>query len=292
MPQQMKTRLFLKILCAGILACTCATAHAADDDYQRATDDTDNVKEKLFTKKGRVELSLPDMGFVLNQSFITTYLLHVGATYYTSEEIGYNLEFSYGYNKNASERECLENFYNDPNDNVSAECGNGGDLPDDGKEANYGPAYMPIREINYVLAGNLVWNPVYGKQLLALRATSYFDVFITMGGGVVMSTYYPESTKLRNGKNSRADYIEDANNPANNSLDGGASKSETDQYGEAGRPDSQSVTSPFINLGIGQKYHFWKRYSIKFEFRNMTLLGTPGGFENLFAIWTGLGIRF
>lgn len=276
------------ILQLSLIFCLFSPAYG-QELYKRASDDKENVKSKLFTKKSRVELDLPDFGMILNQSLVTTYLVHGGLTYFKDEEWGYQLEGSYGFNTDEDERTCLETFYNKgERTDIAEECGDKGNLPDD-NSANYGPAYMPIREINYIVAANLVWNPVYGKQLFFLRATSYFDVFITMGGGVVMSTYYDKATELKNGKPSRADAVEQNGQVV---IDGGAGKNETDLYGEDGRPDPTDETHFFLNLGIGQKFHFWERYSIKIEFRNMTLFGTPGGFENLFAIWSGLGIRF
>ena len=63
-------------------------------------------------------------------------------------------------------------------------------------------------------------------------------------------------------------------------------------YGEDGRPDFESETLPIINVGIGQKLHFNQSFSLKFELRDMILLGTETGFENLLALWGGLGFRF
>ena len=59
------------------------------------------------------------------------------------------------------------------------------------------------------LSGNYVWNPVYGKQLLFLSATSYFDLFFELGGGVMMSDFYPERNVLNNGNEPRAPYYTD-----------------------------------------------------------------------------------
>lgn len=280
MGENVQKRLYLLILISSLL-----TSSAFGAGYQRATEDKDNVKRKLFTKSRKLELSLPSAGLILNQSFIETFLIHGGLTYFSSESWGWGVEAALGLNVDKSERECLENFYNDPNDRVDAECGDGSDLTDDG-ETNFGPAYMPIREINYIIAANAVWNPVYGKQIVFLSATSYFDVFLTMGAGLAFSDYYEQRTELNNGEKPRADYTD------GRGLSGGASKDETDSYGEAGRPEPLAQTHPLINLGLGQKFHFWKRFSMRFEFRDMILLGTPGGFENLFALWGGVGMRF
>jgi len=271
-----------------------STLHAAE--YLRATEDPDNVKRKEFPKKKKIELDLPDVGIILNQAFINTFLVHGGITYFKNEEWGYGIEASMAMNQDKAERECLETFYNDPDNYVDAECAAQGDeekLSDAqiSSKANYGPAYMPIREIRYIIAGNLVWNPVYGKQLVFMGMTNHFDVFLTMGAGLVFSDYYAQRNDLENGRKARATLIKDEST-GQESLDGGASPSETNSYGAAGRPLVEQQTHPFINLGVGQKYHFMDRFSVKFEFRNMTLIGTPNGFENLIAVWAGLGTRF
>ncbi len=166
----------ISIWCSGQILYAQVDDFYEDGEYRRAVDDKDNVKDKLFTKKGRVELNLPDLGMVLNTAFVDTYLVHGGITYYRSEEWGFGLEGSMGLNRDRDERECLENFYNDPKNKITARNAvavvNWITAP-----LNYGPAYMPIREMKYIIAGNAVWNPLYGKQLLMLSATSYFVFF-------------------------------------------------------------------------------------------------------------------
>jgi outer membrane beta-barrel protein len=255
----------------------------------KAVETQENVRPKRFTKDGRVELNLPDLGFIMNQAFVNTYLIHGGLNYYTSETFGIGIEGTYAINQDRPERECLETFYNDPLNRISTECGAfGGEAEVDpqGRTSNYGPAYMPIRELNYLFAVNAIWTPIYGKQLLWLSQTNYFDLFFTGGLGLAMSTYYPKRTTLENGKTSRAVYTRDG------VLEGGASPAETDSYGKEGRPTPESQTNPYLNIGFGQKYHFAKMFSVRFEIRNMTLLGTEDGFENLTALWGGLGMRF
>jgi outer membrane beta-barrel protein len=289
----------------SVSICVSTPAFAQSDDfyddgeYRRAVEDKDNVKEKQFTKKSRFELNLPNVGWILNTAFVDTYVIHGGVTYYRSEEWGFAVEGAMGINRDRDERKCLETFYNDPRGNVSEECGDGSGL--DNQSSNYGPAYMPIREIKNIFAGNVVWTPVYGKQLLLLSATSYFDVFFTLGGGVIMSDYYAKRTELNNGRKPRAVYNADnegksqaecQQNPAACTLDGGARTDETGSYGVDGRPVVESQTHPFINIGIGQRFHFWKRFSIRFEFRDMLMVGTEDGIENYFALWGGLGARF
>ena len=186
--------------------------------FTKATEDEDDVvKNKLFPKRRRVEIAGPDVGAVLNQSYVASYVLHANINYYWKEEWGFTLEGLFVINQDKSERYCIENFYNDFENKVAASCpvpGTAIDAPlysgtdEQGNPvtvpgANFGPAYVPVRELNYVVTGAAVWNPVYGKQLAFLTRTVYFDLFITIGGGLAFSTYYPEQTILKNGKLSR-----------------------------------------------------------------------------------------
>jgi hypothetical protein len=158
---------------------------------------------------------------------------------------------------------------------------------------------VPIREIGNIIVANAVWNPVYGKQLIFLSATSYFDLFFEFGLGIATSTFYPKQAQLRNGKTSRGTFPEEEIITADPDVDPntrddvpGASVDQTDSYGMDGRPDPESQTNELLNLGIGQKFHFAKKFHFRMDLRNLTLVGTPSGFENLFILFAGAGMRF
>jgi outer membrane beta-barrel protein len=277
----------LSSLFLTLMGFCCMVAQA----QQRAVDDLENVKAKIYPKDGKVELAVPSFGMVITSPFVQTMLVHGGLTYFTDEESGWGVEGFFAVNGDTNDRKCLESFYNDPQNNLTAECGAVGDSEKVGTASaantNYGPAYVPVRELKMLVAANYVWNPIYGKQLFFLSATNHFDVFFTLGLGVAMSDYFPEQTVLRNGKNSRAVFREDTN-----TLEGGAAPSETASYGEEGRPDSEAQTTPFVNLGFSQRFHMTKMIALRFELRDMLLLGTPGGFENYIAILGGVSFRF
>ena len=131
--------------------------------YKKATRGTDEVvKKKLFPKKLKVEVSVPDVGVILNQSYIDTFVFHGNFTYYTSEKWGFGFEGLFAVNSDKVERYCIENFYNDPKNEVSDACPLPGNDPQAPLEtsgggfaarANFGPAYVPVREINSIFAG-------------------------------------------------------------------------------------------------------------------------------------------
>lgn len=252
---------------------------------------------KMYPKKETFELNLANFGFILNQAYIETLLYGVGATYYFSEVWGFGADIMLGNNTDKPERACIENFYNDPFEKTGAPCGDASNLNDTNYEdanaefqGNFGPAYVPIREINSMIIGNLLWNPIYGKQLVFLSSTSYFDLFVEMGLGLANSTFYPKQEILKNGNAARGAFNEDPKKAKDDKI--GAKKSETYAYGTEGRPDPESQSNVLVNLGVGQKLHFAKRFHIRLDLRNITLLGTPSGFENLFILFAGAGMRF
>ncbi len=279
-------------LCA-LLALGATQATAAD--YQKATEGRDVVMGKLYPKSERLEADA-DFGFIMNQSYVNTLLLGVGGTYYLSENFGLGLTFQQASNSDKPERTCIESFYYDPKNQVGVACGDRATL--DAARTNdrfplYGPAYVPIREIQNVIGANLVWAPVYGKQLLLLSSTSYFDLFFELGLGLASSVFYDKQEVLKNGNAPRGTY-QTGTRPEDTAANAkiGALPTETNSYGIDGRPDPVSNSNPLLNLGLGQKFHFGKMFHIKLAVRNMTLLGTEGVFENLLEVYGGVGLLF
>ena len=263
--------------------------------YQRAIEGSDNVKRKIYSRKGKLEIDAPDVGIILNQAYIRTFLIGGGIVYHSSEEWGFGVDFSLADNTDKSERTCIENFFRDPGFQLDAACSEDGsttllenvlnEYPD--SKANYGPAYVPIRELQNLIFANAIWTPIYGKQLIFMAATSYFDLYFEFGGGIVNSLFYPKQTILKNGKAARGVDEKDATE-----SQAGADLEEGYAYGVEGRPDPESQVNPAINIGIGQKFHFANRVHLRASLRNTTILGTESGFDFLFSLKFGLGFRF
>lgn len=274
------------------------------EKYKKATEGKEVVMSKLYPKAERLEFSLPQAGVIMNQSYINTLLIGGGATYFLSENLGFGLDVSVANNSDKAERTCIESFYYDPSNEVGLACGDAGQIQ--GADASqppdqfprYGPAYVPIREMQQILIANIVWAPVYGKQLFLKSSTSYFDLFVELGLGFGTSKFYPKQEILKNGNVPRGVFI-DPNDPQNNPQAAaennakiGALIEDTDSYGVNGRPEPRTEGNVLLNLGLGQKFHFGKHFHIKVYMRNMTLLGTDQGFENLLALHGGVGFRF
>ncbi|MES2744794.1 MAG: outer membrane beta-barrel domain-containing protein [Bdellovibrionota bacterium] len=290
-------RHFLLLLVSLLSLAQSPIALAAD--YKKATEGKEVVMGKLYPKNERFELSLPEVGIIMNQSYVNTLLLGGGATYFTSENFGFGISASVGSNSDKAERTCIESFYYDPTNEVGVSCGEPGLIQDADKNNDgfprYGPAFVPIREMQQILIANVVWAPVYGKQLFMKSSTSYFDLFVELGVGYATSKYYEKREKLGNGNEPRGQYTDPTNNEAvatekNKTI--GATINDTNSYGKGGRPLVQDKGNPLLNLGIGQKFHFGKLFHVKVYIRNMTLVGTEQGFENLLALYGGVGIRF
>jgi len=259
---------------------------ATSGEYQRASEGTEVVLRKTYPKKARIEIEGTG-GLILNQSYINSLLFGAGANYFWSEEWGLGVEAMVASNSDKPERKCLESFYNDPENVVGAECGDGSDLTG---RANFGPAYVPIRQTDMILGAHAIWNPVYGKQIILLRAVSHFDLYVLAGGGLAISTNWPQQTRLKGtDRASRGTFNMDTTVTTGNP---GAATSETGLYGVNGRPDAESLTSIQGTFAVGQKYHFTKNLHARLELRNYLLLGTRSGFDNFFALTGGLGFRF
>jgi outer membrane beta-barrel protein len=267
--------------------------------YERVTDSEEVVLKKLFPKKEKVELD-GRLGMVLNSSYTQTFLATGSLTYFLSEEWGIAGEVSLGINSDKSERTAIESFYNDPNDAIGEEFGDLANLKATGDpDANLGPAYVPIRELQTIFTLNANWNPIYGKQIILLSATNYFDFFINFGGGFAMSKFYPKKPsyvttsgeipyrgKFCVKKDAEAvppKCTKDRPNPG--TLD------ET-LTGIDGRPEVESKTNVLAHAAIGQRFHFFRRFVLMGSLEDYMLLGTESGFDNYLVIMGGLGVRF
>jgi outer membrane beta-barrel protein len=271
--------------------------------YNKSTEGGDVVKNKIYPRSSKFEID-GEAGMILNQSYINTFLIGATGNYFLDETWGFSLGVAIGINSDKAERTCIESFYYDPNDEVnSVPCGGpalleGADEDNDGFP-RYGPAYVPIRELNYALSANLLWTPVYGKQLILLSATSYFDLFFELGLGLNSSTFYRKRDTLNNDNRARGEYYEvgeDATaaeiQEAKERNDGiGATVDQVNSYGLDGRPDPVDETNIALNFGVGQKFHFSKIFHLKVSLRMTTLVATSTGFENLVSISGGFGLR-
>lgn len=287
-----------------LLVVLCFASASYAESYRRIGDTKDNVKRKKYPKNNTIELDIQGGG-VLNQSYINTTAVNGSLTYFFSEAWGLSLDGVFHLNTDKEERACIENFYNnfDLDPNVGAECNPGGDpaqaiddlsgASNDRTRSNgMGPAYVPIRENKFSIGANLIWSPIYGKQIVMLSQTNYFDVFFTMGGGMVFSTYYPLQKNLKGtDRPSRGPDVEPGPG-STGTLPGANPANELGLYGLNGRPDPVDETNIYLNLGVGQKFHFGKVFHLKLELRNYTLLFTQdSGFDNYLTLLGGIGVR-
>lgn len=275
----------------------CLSFASYAQSYRRIGDTKDNVKRKRYPKNESIELDI-QFGGVLNQSYVNTTAINGSLTYFFAESWGLSLDGVFHLNTDKDERACIENFYNnfDLEVAVPAECNPGGDAAqaasDLGQASNpltrtngMGPAYVPIRENKFSIGASFIWAPIYGKQIVMLSQTNYFDVFFSAGGGVVMSTYYSLQKNLKGTENPSRGLEDDTPTPGTNPND-------SDRYGINGRPEAVDETNIYINLAVGQKFHFGKIFHFKLELRNYTLLFTEdSGFDNYLTLLGGIGVR-
>jgi outer membrane beta-barrel protein len=299
-PRRLLPALPLNFASLGLAASLLAFASAASA-YEKATDTNEVVLNKLFPKEKRVELD-GRFGIVLNSSYTQTFLANAGITYFWSEEWGFNVDGNFAVTSDKNERKCIETFYNDPNFQVANECGGSSDdlAEDKDGDANFGPAYVPIRQLKYMFTGNFIWNPIYGKQIVLLSATNYFDFFIGMGGGVAMSDFYPMRKQFGDeagddsGKDQRGKFCVKKQADAGKCQDAAENPGTDDEelIGDVGRPIAEQQTNLVAHFSIGQRFHFFRRFNVNAGLENYTLLGTESGFDNFFTLMGGFGVRF
>ncbi len=301
MTRTLLARIFLGLLLLSKVA-------RAESEYEKALKgERDVLKYKLFPKEGRFEFNIPDVGMIMNQAYVFSYVGHASVNYYWSEKWGISVEGLIAQNSDKNERYCIEHFFNNPKKADLPACL----YPEDGSPsayvaekdltslgANFGPAYTSIRELNQIITLSGVYTPMYGKDLLFLWGTIYLDLFFTIGGGIASSTYYPTETKLKGtDKPSRSttftETTDEGLDPCSASVAGICVDDPTweDKIGVNGRPEPKKQTHTAITLGVGQKIHFKDRFYFKLEIRNYTLLQTEADFDTFFMIWGGLGFR-
>ncbi len=286
----------------------------AQADYRKSVEGNEVVKGKFYPKKGRFQLN-GSGGFILNQSFVNTYLFGASATYHFDEWHAFHFEGLFGKSVDKVDRTCVENFYLDTdyagrNNPVVFPCAQGEplDAPKDAKnmEPDSGnknddkvkdnpkyyekrrpfqknAAYMPIREINTLVSANYQWTPVYGKSLFFLSQVVYLDFYLNAGLGLALSNFYPlkETVTDENG---------------NTVLMKDVGVVEDNQYGIAGRPIAIAQTSPMANFALGSRFFMARRMLLDIQLKNYSIIGSDGrggtDFSAPFALTGGFGILF
>ena len=66
--------------------------------YRKSTEGDEVVRNKLYPKDKRLELNIPNFGYIMNQSYVSTYVTGGGLSYFWSEAWGINFDFLYALN--------------------------------------------------------------------------------------------------------------------------------------------------------------------------------------------------
>jgi hypothetical protein len=284
----MNSSLFALLVAIGTILLPNPLAIA--EEYQKATEIDEIVLEKLYPKEGRLEVNA-DLGIILNQAFVDTTLFRASASYYLSESWGLSFSVIKARNRDKEERLCVESFYNDPEKELSNVCASqdSTDEIETAEKANMGPAYMPIREIQDIFILESIFSPNYGKQIFFLGLVSHFDFQLKIGAGIARSIYYEQRTSVKDDpvRLARGGFSEEQG-----AINPGVSPEETDKYGTPGRPEPLYQTNAVIAPALVQKFYIADRLSWNAELGSLFILGTPGGFEYLLTISTGVGFRF
>ncbi|MCY4444330.1 MAG: hypothetical protein OXC44_05990 [Proteobacteria bacterium] len=274
---------------------------------QQDTADLDvEIKNRLYKTRSAFDIGVHG-GAILNHPYIQPWTIHGTANYYITRSIGVGLDYTHILNKDKPERICVENFYNTFNHEnlpLSSVCAGDGNPETAKKELakvqnsappipNMGPAYPPIRELNMIIQAAFIWSPIYGKLLFFMSQVVHFSTFVSLAGGVTINTHYPGKSKSSTGKSLRGSAPAQGISATISELTTpGVSADEVNEYGKAGRPDSQKYYTPTVTISIGQKFYVTKNINLHLEGRSMFLIGTGGSkYEVYFALLGGLGLR-
>lgn len=213
------------------------------------------VRYKFYPLEKRINLSATG-GMLFSQSYIDTQHLGLSLGYHLTDHHLLKVAGSIFKSKDRNERRCVESFFSDP----EAAGGDGAPGPCDPNmefesEGNFlkRPAYVPIRQYNYLFSLDYEFTPVYGKSIWLRGPISYLDLFFNVGLGLVQNTYWPLKTKTNSGR----DILQE----------GAASNEET---GLSGRPESVELMSPFMSLGFGNRFYLFKIFALTIELKNFS----------------------
>lgn len=116
-----------------------------------------------------------------------------------------------------------------------------------------GISNLQFTGIKFGVTSNLVWTPIYSKIRLWGATVLYFDGFGVIGGGVAQTQLFTYSSP---------------------------------GLGQAGVLNiSQAQMEPCVNLGIGFRMYFSRRFALLFDFRDYILYSTVYGQKTLRSNW-------
>ena len=119
------------------------------------------IRPRYMAKRNRLELG-GQMGLVMNESFIYTFMISGMLDFHFSEMFALEVGAAKGLSIDKEDKRILEDEFD---------------------------IKTSIRRTNYTLTGGLLWTPMYGKTQLPSGYVVYFDNFLSMQGGMTGIEY-------------------------------------------------------------------------------------------------------
>jgi outer membrane beta-barrel protein len=119
------------------------------------------IRPRFMTKSNRFELGAQG-AFIMNQTFIYTYMASGLLDYHFSESLALEVNASYGFSLDKQDKTILKKDFN---------------------------ITTTILRTEYIAAGGLLWTPIYGKTQLPSGEVLYFDSFLSAEAGMT-GVYY------------------------------------------------------------------------------------------------------
>jgi len=147
------------LACAFSTVVAATMASAADDRFDGY--EIRVIRPRFMTKSNRFELGAQGI-FIMNQSFIYTYLASGLLDYHFSESWALEINGAYGASIDKQDKTLLKRDFQ-----ISTQ----------------------ILRTAYIAAGGLLWTPVYGKTQLPGGDVVYFDSFLSVEAGMTGISY-------------------------------------------------------------------------------------------------------
>jgi outer membrane beta-barrel protein len=154
-----KVAIVTMILIADMLSAT--SAFSVPQDKRFKDFEIRVIRPKFFSKSGKFELGAQG-SVITNQTFIYTFMASGLATMHFTESLGLEVSGAYGFSIDKDDKTTLKETFD---------------------------INTIILRTQYILGGNIVFTPIYGKFQTDEGRLIYFDTFVSFGAGMTGVEY-------------------------------------------------------------------------------------------------------
>jgi len=172
-----------------------APAHAADDDspglealdsFREPSTDRDAVRNRFFLKQGRFEVA-PFFGYVPNNAFARRLVGGANLSYHFTETLAAQGQVGFSPDGNEGDVKQLTAVLLDRAYNGN---GNVQQFTPGGQPVERKPFQQPFDKVQLAATFGVSWAPIYGKINLVGETVLNFDLYGSLGAGIVSKRNY------------------------------------------------------------------------------------------------------